>query len=88
MSPSKGTLGVDRGYVIPIGGAEDKIKNPVILQRFADLAGGPDGSIVVIPTASEREETGPRYVQLFEEMGVGQAVSTPLQERADCERAD
>jgi cyanophycinase len=88
MSPSKGTLGVDRGYVIPIGGAEDKIRNPVILRRFADLSGGSDGYVVVIPTASQMEDTGPRYVQLFEELGVGKAVSTPLLERADCERPD
>ena len=35
-----------------IGGAEDKIRDRVILNRFATLAGGPDAVVVVISTAS------------------------------------
>jgi len=37
MSPSPGTQGVERGYVIPIGGAESKLSNPTILRRFVKL---------------------------------------------------
>jgi cyanophycinase len=43
---------VTDGTVIIIGGAEDKVRDRVILGRFATLAGGADGIIVVISTAS------------------------------------
>ena len=52
--PSPGS----RGYVIPIGGAEDKISDRRILQRFVALAGGKSGHVVVIPTASMLPTTG------------------------------
>ena len=42
----------DRGPVMIIGGAEDKLRDRVILSRFVSMAGGPDAHIVVISTAS------------------------------------
>ena len=77
-----------RGYVIPIGGAEEKIDSPVILERFVELAGGAAARIVVIPTASRLKETGARYVRLFEALGAGHATAAPLQKRTDCARED
>ncbi len=78
-----------RGYIIPIGGAENKSGKAVILNRVAQLAKQNGRSyLVVIPTASGREDTGPRYVDLFEELGVDEAVSIAPEERADCEKAD
>lgn len=88
MSPSRGTLGIERGYIVPIGGAEARDNNPVILERFIALCGKEEASIVVIPTASQLNDTGMRYVGLFEELGAGQATSIPLKTRADCERPD
>lgn len=41
-------IGPDKGALIIIGGA---MKDPAILERFMELAGGPDAPIVVIPTA-------------------------------------
>ena len=41
-----------RGYVIPIGGAEEKFRDPAILKRFVDLCGGSAARIAIIPTAS------------------------------------
>ena len=38
-----------RGYLIPIGGAVRKRRQPVILQRFVELSGGDDARIAVIP---------------------------------------
>ena len=38
--------------MIIIGGAEDKVRERVILNRFIALAGGPDARIAVISTAS------------------------------------
>ncbi|MEM1042029.1 MAG: cyanophycinase [Bacteroidota bacterium] len=83
--PSPTRTGVARGFVIPIGGAERKKRSPVILQRFAALAGGGDGRIAVLPTASEMDDTGPRYVELFEDLGIGSAVSLPINQRSEAE---
>mgnify|MGYP003395650974 CR=1 FL=1 len=40
------------GTVIIIGGAEDKVRDRVILSRFAALAGGPDATIAVISSSA------------------------------------
>ena len=50
-----------RGYIIPIGGAEGRGKKPAILSRFVELCGAQDARILVIPTASLLNETGPLY---------------------------
>jgi cyanophycinase len=63
---------VSHGTVIIIGGAEDKIRDRVILGRFAALAGGDEGTVVVVSTASSLgREAGERYRQVFGELGVG-----------------
>ena len=43
---------MSRGYIIPIGGAEEKIRNRAILRRFVELCGGAKARIAIIPTAS------------------------------------
>ncbi|MFT4937330.1 MAG: cyanophycinase [Paraglaciecola sp.] len=86
--PSPDVKGQQRGYVIPIGGAEEKINNPEILQRFVELAGGKDAVICIIPTASQLDDTGERYEKLFAELGAGKAFSLPISERADAQRED
>lgn len=59
------------GHVIIIGGAEDKVRDRVILSRFATLAGGRDATVVVISTASSLGElAGERYKQVLGELGV------------------
>jgi len=59
------------GTVIVIGGAEDKVRDRVILGRFVSLAGGADANVAVISTASSLGvEAGERYRQVFEELGV------------------
>ena len=80
MAPATPAHATARGYIIPIGGAEDRKKSPVILERFTALAGGEDARILVIPTASELAETGPAYVDLFEGFGA-RAISLPMTER-------
>jgi cyanophycinase len=62
---------VTDGTVIIIGGAEDKVRDRVILNRFVTLAGGRDATIAVISTASSMgAEAGERYRQVFTELGV------------------
>src|SRR6185295_5926847 len=54
------------GSVMLIGGAEDKIRDKVILSRFVERAGGADGHVVVISTASSLGELATeRYRGLF-----------------------
>jgi len=51
-----------QGTVIVIGGAEDKVRDRVILGRFVALAGGDAARIAVISTASSLgPEAGARY---------------------------
>lgn len=59
------------GSVIIIGGAEDKVRDRVILGRFVALAGGPDATIAVISTASSLgAEAAERYREVFGSLGV------------------
>jgi cyanophycinase len=61
---------VTEGTVIVIGGAEDKVRDRVILSRFVVLAGGSEARIAVISTASSLgAEVGERYRQVFTELG-------------------
>ena len=72
-----------RGFIIPIGGAEGKGKKSKILNYFVDLCGGPNARILVIPTASLLNETGPLYKQLFESMGAD-SMCVPIEQRDEC----
>jgi cyanophycinase len=59
------------GTVMVIGGAEDKIRDRLILGRFVELAGGQKATIAVISTASSLGlEAGERYRAVFGELGV------------------
>lgn len=87
MSPATPVKNQNRGYVIPIGGAEAKRKDPAILERFIALCGGENARILVIPTASVLDETGPSYQELFEGMGA-KAVCIPIENRDQCYQED
>src|SRR5437879_5269213 len=61
-----------RGPVMVIGGAEDKLKDRVILARFVSLAGGSGAHIVVVSTASSLgEEATNLYREIFVQAGAG-----------------
>ena len=82
--PSPVPAGQTRGWIVPIGGAENKENDPHILQRFVALAGGDAADIVVIPTASQVNETGPRYQKLFTELGASTVEVMDFDTRRDC----
>lgn len=86
--PARPPKGADRGFIIPIGGAENKLNDPRILERFLDLCGGSSAHIAIIPTASELEDTGPHYERLFRKLGVSHAEVLPLLTRVDCESSE
>jgi cyanophycinase len=85
MCASKVAQGTERGWIIPIGGAEEKASSPQILERFVQLAGGARADIAVIPTASLVSSTGPRYERIFSEMGVRRVHSLDFDTRRDAE---
>jgi cyanophycinase len=82
--PSPVTSGT-RGYIIPIGGAEDKVSARAILARFAQLCGGADARILVVPTASVLPDTGSRYQDVFGALGVRDTQVLDVQQRQDAE---
>ncbi len=83
MSPAKVEGEHKRGWIVPVGGAEDKVGPSEVLKRFLQLAGGDQARIVIIPTASSLEETGARYEKLFRKLGADEAKSLPIQARPD-----
>ena len=88
MCASRVAEGQQRGWIVPIGGAEDKENAQAILQRFVQLAkdaGGGRADIVVIPTASQLRATGPRYERLFGELGAERVSALDFDTRRDCE---
>ena len=87
MCASKVAEGQQRGWMIPIGGAEEKEGSTQILSRFVQLAGGDDADIVVIPTASMLRSTGPRYERLFSDLGAGRVSSLDFDTRRDADEA-
>ena len=82
--PAATTSNGTRGFLIPIGGAEGKRKKDRhILEKFVSLCGGDDAKILVIPTASLLDETGPTYQALFEKLGA-RSRCIPVENRDDC----
>jgi cyanophycinase len=74
------------GPVMVIGGAEDKFRDKQILARFAKLAGGPEGHVVVISTASSLgEEATDRYRALFAELGIVRVTGLRPEEREEAD---
>jgi cyanophycinase len=82
--PSKVPDGQQRGWIIPIGGAENKENDRRILERFVRVSGGQHADIVVIPTASRMHETGSRYEQVFSEIGAQRVTVMDFDTRRDC----
>ncbi|HEV3285541.1 MAG TPA: cyanophycinase [Steroidobacteraceae bacterium] len=77
--------GHTRGWIVPIGGAENKENDRPILERFVRVSGGDEADIVVIPTASRMHETGPRYEQLFRDIGAARVTAMDFDTRRDCQ---
>jgi cyanophycinase len=88
MSPSTSNDNSERGYIIPIGGAEEKLNNPEILARFVEVCGGSSARIAIIPTASELEDTGRNYEKLFRKLGIPHARVLPFITREDCQSTE
>jgi cyanophycinase len=72
------------GFLMPIGGAEDKVSQRLILNRFVQLSGGSLARIVVIPTASVTPtELGIRYCEIFNQLGACATYCLDIKERRE-----
>ena len=60
--------GPDKGTLVIVGG---NMQDAAIVRRFIDLAGGPDASIIVVPTAGDDDEYDQHWSGLrqFREQG-------------------
>jgi cyanophycinase len=81
-------MGPKRGFIVPVGGGEEKVRDRVILSRFVEVCGGSRARIAVIPTASSLEDIGGLYEALFREIGAREATVLPFESRSDCDRRD
>lgn len=85
MCPAKTIENTQRGWIIPIGGGDRKVRSSTILQRLVELSGGADARMVIIPTASQLDTAGHRTRDVFQELGVSDIEIVDLATRADCE---
>jgi cyanophycinase len=76
--------GFSAGPVMLIGGAEDKLRDKVILSRFAQFAGGADAKVVVISTASSLGDRATEmYRELLGALGIGEILGLRPEERQE-----
>lgn len=85
MSPARVDEDRERGWIVPVGGAEDKEADSAILKRFVDVSGGRKAKIAILPTASVLPDTGERYEKIFHKLGVRAAFSLPFQTREEAQ---
>jgi|694.fasta_scaffold52431_3 cyanophycinase len=72
--------------LLVIGGDEDKVHGREILQTFWTHAGGLEGTIAIIPSASRKPTLiGDRYQTIFEEMGAKEVRVLDIRDRAQGE---
>ena len=74
-------VGPARGALVIVGGA---MRDPAIVERFIELAGGPEAPIVVIPTAGGGEGYDQRYpgLRVFREAGAADLTVLHTRDRA------
>jgi cyanophycinase len=76
------------GKLMLIGGAEDKFEQKYILKKFFESSGGPKARIAILPSASESEESGAIYHQIFTDLGAQSVQLLPLFNREEAELPD
>jgi cyanophycinase len=82
-------MSLDKGYLIAIGGAEDKSTQCRILTHFVELCGGSKARIAVIPAASGYPvEMEWRYCEVFTRLGAGMTDCLHICDRQLAEDAE
>ena len=60
--------------IVVVGGAEDRVRQKLILRKFVELSGGENAKILVISIASETPEAiFEAYRRIFEKLGVSES---------------
>lgn len=73
-----------QGTLLVIGGAEDKEEECVILKRFVQMAGGREGRLVLVTSATTRpREVGEGYSRLFQKLGAGEVTVLDVASRRE-----
>jgi cyanophycinase len=86
VSVLRGAGALTAGPVMVIGGAEDKLRDKVILSRFARFADAGQGKVVVISTASSLgDQAIELYRELFTGLGIGDVVGVRPEERDEAD---
>lgn len=88
MSPARVEADHRRGWIVPVGGAEDKEGRAEILRRYVEISGGAKARVAIIPTASALESTGRKYEDIFKNLGAKEAVALPFKTRTDATKKD
>ena len=77
------------GYLLVIGGAEDKYNERRILKKFLKLAGGASAEVLIVPVASDYPEfAADVYTQAFRNLGVANPRVLRATSRQDVVQAD
>src|SRR5262245_59332175 len=84
-SAPPGSSASQRGPLIAIGGAEDKVGDRAILRLVCERGGGKNARIAIFPTASSiPNEMAPLYEQIFRSFGA-RAATVWVDQRSDAE---
>lgn len=67
-----------RGTLMFIGGSEDKFEQKFILRTFFHQSGGSRARLSILPSASENQESGAIYQQIFTKLGARVVRVIPL----------
>lgn len=80
-SAQEADVGPSNGYLVVVGGA---MRDPAILNRFIQLAGGPEAPIVIIPTAGSGKHYDQYWtgVQSFRKAGIKHITVLHTRDRA------
>ncbi len=77
------------GYLLVIGGAEDKYNERRILKKFLKLAGGPGAEVLIVPVASDYPEfAADVYTHAFRNLGIANPRVLRATSRQDVVQAD
>lgn len=84
-----GEMRAKSGCILAVGGAEDKVDRPQILERFVQEAGGAEARVAILPTASAiPDQRAKFYTDVFAKLGVPESFHVPIAARADAENAE
>ena len=76
-----------KGYLLLIGGAEDKNRDCKILEKVVNLSGESKACLTVITVATTRpEQVGGDYVRFFSRLGVKDVVALDIKTRQEAQK--